>query len=135
MSLPSPAEVRGVANQSTDPYATIITRPPPMRFPSMGLLVKYGTEITIAEAQCLLFIHTELSQTVPVPEVFGWCKDNNQVFVYMELVDGITLEKRWDTMVEYDRLAICKQIRHMVDAWRSLKNNYAPPFIGESALL
>lgn len=97
----------------------------------MDLLVKYGTEVTIAEAQCLLFIRRELSQTVPVPEVFGWCKNNNQVFIYMELVDGITLERSWETMVEGDRLAICQQLRHMIDAWRSLKNGYAPPFIGE----
>jgi hypothetical protein len=134
-SLPSPAEVREVANQSADPHARIITRPPPVRFPSLGLLVKYGTEVTIAEAQCLIFIRRTLSQTVPVPKVFGWCKDNNQTFIYMELVDGITLEKSWETMVEDDRLAICQQLRHMIDAWRSLKNGCAPPFVGESTPL
>ena len=98
----------------------------------MGLLVKYGSEVTVAEAQCLLFIRSQLSQTVPVPEVFGWRKNNNQIFIYMELVDGITLEKRWETMVEDDRLAICQQLRHMIEAWRGLKNGHAPPFIGES---
>ncbi|KAF2123946.1 kinase-like protein [Dothidotthia symphoricarpi CBS 119687] len=126
-SLPSPAEVR--ENQSMDPHARNIRRPRPVRFPSMGLLVKYGTEITIAEAQCLLFIRRTL-QTVPVPEVYGWCKDDNQVFIYMELMDGNTLEKSWEIMVEDDRLAICQQLRHMIDAWRSLENSYDPPFIG-----
>lgn len=89
-SLPSPAEVIQVASQSADPNATETTRPLPVRFPSMGLLVNYGTEVTIAEAQCLLLIRKTISHTVSVPEVFVWCKDNNEVFIYMELVDGIT---------------------------------------------
>lgn len=130
-SLPSQAEVREIAKQTADSHAYNVARPPPVRFPSMGLLVKYGSEVTIAEAQCLLFIRSQLSQTVPVPEIFGWCKNNSQVFIYMELMDGITLEKRWETMVEDDRLAICQQLRHMIDAWRGLKNGHAPPFIGE----
>ncbi|KAF2013356.1 hypothetical protein BU24DRAFT_349865 [Aaosphaeria arxii CBS 175.79] len=129
-SLPSPAEVREVASRSTEPSAPLMTRPPPVRFSGLALLVKYGTEITIAEAQCLLFIRRKLPETVPVPEVFGWRKDGDQVFIYMELVDGVTLENSWETLVEDDRLAICHHLRHMIDSWRSLENNITPQFIG-----
>jgi hypothetical protein len=106
-SLPSPKQVREIASLSKDPRTIRRTRPPPVYFPSLGLCVKYGTEITIAEGQCLLFVRSKLSPYVPVPEVYGWCKDDGQVFIYMELVDGITLEKSWEDMKEEDRLTVC----------------------------
>jgi hypothetical protein len=119
-SLPSPNMVREVASRSKDPRTICRTRPLPVYFPNLGLCVKYGTEITIAEGQCLLFVRSKFSQCVPVPEVYGWCKDDGQVFIYMELIDGVTLEKSWEGMKEEDRLAVCEQLRGMIDAWRGL---------------
>ncbi|KAH6618833.1 hypothetical protein C7974DRAFT_400979 [Boeremia exigua] len=127
LSLPTPTEVREVASRSENPRAKLITRPPPVAFPGIGLLVKYGTEVTLAEGQCLLFIRNTLSRVVPVPEVYGWCKDGNQVFIYMELVDGITLEKSWDTMIEGEKTSVCQQLHDMVDALGSIKQDF---FIG-----
>lgn len=100
LSLPTPTEVKEVASHSENPSAKLVTRPPPVTFPNLGLLVKYETEITLAGGQCLLFIRNTLSEAVPVPEVYGWCEDGDKVFIYMELVDGMTLEKSWDTMTE-----------------------------------
>lgn len=131
LALPSPTEVREAASRSSDFSVADKNRPPPVVFPNLGLLVKYGREITIAEGQCLLFIRNTLSDIVPVPEVYGWCKDDEQVFIYMELVDGITLEKSWETMTESERMAVCQQLREMINAWRGLKQEFSPPFIGE----
>jgi aminoglycoside phosphotransferase len=57
-----------------------------------------------------------LPDTVPAPEVYGWREDDGQVFIYMELVNGITLEKSWDNTNKEDRIAVCHQLRRMVDA-------------------
>lgn len=133
-SLPSPNAVREVASRSKDPRAKRRTRPPPVYFPSLRLCVKYGTEITVAEGQCLLFIRSKLSHSVPVPEVYRWCKDDGQVFIYMELIDGITLEKSWESLNEEDRLAVCEQLRCVVDAWRGIGCDSDPTFIGKSML-
>ena len=130
-SLPSPNVVREVASRSEDPRTKRRTRPPPVYFPSLGLCVKYGTGITIAESQCLLIVPSKLSQYVPGPEVYGWCKDDGQVFIYMELMDGVTLEKSWEGLNEEDRLAVCKQLRCMVDAWRSLECESDSAFTGK----
>ena len=130
-SLPSPTSIREIARRSPNPRATLRTRPPPVSFPHLGVLVKYGTEVSIAEGQCLLLVRRTLSPTVPVPEVYGWCKDDGQVFIYMELIDGVTLEKSWETLIEKDRLAICQQLRCMIDAWRSLKCDDTSAFIGK----
>jgi hypothetical protein len=131
LSLPTPTEVREVASHSGNPRAKLITRPPPVHFPHLGLLVKYGTEVTLAEGQCLLFIRNTLSEVVPVPEVYGWCKDDDQVFIYMELVEGMTLEKSWNTMIEGEKTSICQELRNMVNAWRGIKQDSWPPFIGK----
>jgi hypothetical protein len=131
LSLPTPTEVREVASHSENPRAKLVTRPPPVTFPNLGLLVKYGTEVTLADGQCLLFIRNTLSEVVPVPEVYGWCKDDDQVFIYMELVDGMTLEKSWDTMTEGEKTSVGQQLHDMVDALRGLKQDSWPPFIGK----
>ncbi|KAH7412208.1 kinase-like domain-containing protein [Phaeosphaeria sp. MPI-PUGE-AT-0046c] len=130
LSLPSPAGVREVASHSKNPRAKNVNRPPPVTFPSLGLLVKYGTRVTIDEGQCLLFMRNTLSEVVPVPEVYGWCKDDDQVFIYMELLDGITLEKSWDTMAEGERMSVCQQLHDMDDALRGLKQDSWQPFVG-----
>ncbi|OAL55171.1 kinase-like protein [Pyrenochaeta sp. DS3sAY3a] len=130
VALPSPTEVREAASRSSDPNVANKNRPPPVVFPDLGLLVKYGREITIAEGQCLLFVRNNLSNVVPIPEVYGWCKDDGQVFIYMELVEGITLEKSWEAMAESERMAVCQQLREMINAWRGLKQEFSPPFIG-----
>lgn len=133
-SLPSPDVVRELASRSTDPRAKRRNRPLPVYLPSLGLCVKYGTEVTIAEGQCLISIRSKFSQDVPVPEVYKWCKDDGQVFIYMELIDGVTLEKSWGGLDEGDRLAICEQLRCMVYAWRNLECDSDSAFIGKSML-
>ena len=65
VSLPTPADVRLAGGQETN-----MSRPVPIVFPSMSLIVKYGTTITIAEGQCLWSL-THLLPSVPVPEVYG----------------------------------------------------------------
>jgi hypothetical protein len=134
-TLPSPAEVRELASRSTDARAINPSRPPPVKFADRDLIVKYGTEITPAEGQCLIFVRRSLYPQVPVPGVYGWTKDAGQTFIYMELVDGVTLEERWDTLVEHERLSVCEQLRSMINLWRALPQDSPEPFIGKPRFL
>jgi hypothetical protein len=132
LSLPEPDEVREQARQSTNPHAKILTRPPPVTFSSLGVLVKYGSQVSIAEAQCLLLFRKFLP-AVPVPEVYAWRKDGKQTFIYMELIAGVTLEECWTDLSEVERVAICQELRDMVKSWRKLPQDLISdvPFIGE----
>jgi len=133
-ALPSPAEVRAAANLiNTGPRN--LRRPCPVRFPSLNLLVKYGREITIAEGQCLWTIRSLLPDVVPVPEVFGWCQDGNEVFIYMQMVRGATLEERWEALTREERVDICEQLRPMVGALRQLEQDPTDRFVGEQLSL
>ncbi|KAH3983713.1 hypothetical protein HBH98_225140 [Parastagonospora nodorum] len=118
--LPAPTEVR-----------ELITRHAPVTFPSLGLLVKYGTEVTLEEGQCLLLIRNTLcvSEVVPIPEVYGWCKDDDQVYIHMELLDSITLEKSGETMTEGEKTSVGQQLHDVVNVLRAINQDSWPPFI------
>lgn len=66
-------------------------------------------------------VHRQLKDIVPVPEVLGWAEDGDQVFIYMSLIEGETLEQRWGVLNEEEREAICTELNGMVKAWSSLK--------------
>ena len=64
--------------------------------------------------------------------VYGWRRDNGEMFIYMELVDGITLEQAWPDMDLEKKLDICKQLRPMLEDLRGLQQDPSDTFIGMS---
>ena len=129
--LPSPAEIRERNKATGHPEANNKNRPPPVRVPELGLLVKYGTQVTRAEVEAQRYVYQQLTGLVPVPEVLGWAEDDDQGFIYMALVDAPTLAARWNSLSESERAAICGELRDMVQAWRGLKQDPGDIYIGE----
>lgn len=103
---------------------------PPVLFKNQGLVVKYGWEITVAEAQCLWYMNRHMKDQIPTPELYGWCRDNGETFIYMQFVDGDTLEDAWPQLTEAERDNICSQLRACIKAWRGLRQESEPFFIG-----
>lgn len=137
--LPSPADVRLRAEKDGAEFDTAHAfRPGPVRFPELGLIVKWGEDVTIAEGQCLWFIKRYLQKSVPVPRIFGWKQDAKQTFLYLELIEGDTLADRWTEMNEAEKSAVCKQLRGMIMSWRRIAKPSAAEFqlsqIGDQAL-
>lgn len=128
-SFPSPAEVR--LRRTQDGYdQPSVTRPLPVRYPNQRLLVKYGSDITLAEGQCLWFMEGRLGDRVSVPEIYGWRRDGEETFLYMELLGGETLEARWEDLSVGERTDVCRQLRGIVDSWRELRQESEPFFLG-----
>ncbi|KAJ0413504.1 kinase-like domain-containing protein [Aspergillus carlsbadensis] len=96
----------------------------------MGLLIKYGANTTIVEAETQKMVYDQLQGKVPVPEVYGWMEDGGQVFIYMALVEGDTLEQRWTGMSEDERVSVCAQLRGMAQTWRTLHHDQDGLYIG-----
>ncbi|KAH7377535.1 kinase-like domain-containing protein [Cadophora sp. MPI-SDFR-AT-0126] len=111
-ALPSPAIVR--AAQKARHLSGSMT----VRFEDLKLVVKYGRETTIAEALCLWAIRRLLPDQVPVPEVYGWCED------------GETLENKWDSLSQPEKIDICGQLQVMLSELRSLKQDRESSFLG-----
>lgn len=128
--LPTPAEFR--AQAALKNHVDINTwRAHPVVFPDLSLLVKCGGAVSIAEGQCLWMIRTYLSDEVPVPEVYGWCQDGEETFIYMELIRGSTLEQRWDELSTTERCNLCDQLRSMVAALQALKQSPRESCVGK----
>ncbi|KAL7284247.1 hypothetical protein ACG7TL_001529 [Trametes sanguinea] len=129
-SLPSPADVLAAAREQDPERSQYTWRPPPVTFKSLNLLVKYGTEITIAEGQCLWAIRRLLKESIPVPEVYGWQTEGDMVFIFMELMHGVTLEERYPSLSPEEKSSIAHQLKVVTTALRSLKQDPADPFVG-----
>jgi hypothetical protein len=131
-SLPTPAEIRAINKESGNVRATSFNRPPPVVIPSLGLVVKYGGDVTVIEAETQMMVRGQLQGRVPVPEIFGWTEDGGQGFIYMSLIKGEMLQERWGEMNDDERQAVCEELRDMVEAWRALKQDGHDQYIGES---
>ncbi|KAH7133995.1 hypothetical protein EDB81DRAFT_870702 [Dactylonectria macrodidyma] len=109
----SPAKLRTLNETSGHYRATSFNRPPPATLPSPGLFVKYGAEITVAEAETQMLMR---EHQVPTPETFGWTEDGGQVFIYMDLVED-------------ERQSTCQKLKLIVNAWRALAQDNAESYV------
>lgn len=75
--------------------------------------------------------YQRLRGNVPIPEVLGWTEDGGQVFIYMALVEGEILERRWRVLNEKEREAVWKEFNAMVKTWRSLKQSNRALYVGK----
>ncbi|OTA55885.1 hypothetical protein K449DRAFT_376262 [Hypoxylon sp. EC38] len=128
-NLPSPEEIRE-KDIEINSFRARSPSPPPIPFEDLGLIVKYGSDITIAEAQCIWYFNCYMKDTVPTPELFGWRYDDGETFIYMELVKGDTLEDAWPSLTQEEQGIICRQLRTSVEALRSLRQETEPYYIG-----
>jgi len=98
-------------------------------FESLGLLVKYGKR-RVQVAQCLWALRHFLPE-VPVPEIYGWTIEGGYVLLYMELVKGVTVEKRWPSMTNDEKTGFWKGFRAVFDDPRKLSQDPNEQFIGK----
>ncbi|USP78884.1 kinase-like protein [Curvularia clavata] len=120
--FPSPAEVREnpVLRKTLGSIAT--------KFDSLNIIVKYGVDIAASEAYCLRAL--QLLPEVPVPKVYGWCEEGGEVFIYMELIQGVTLESQWEVLSPEARKEVCTQLRTIVEALRKVQQDPNDQFLG-----
>lgn len=143
--LPSPEVVKArakhqhLAGVGPDPrkvYSVAMphVRPLPVVFEDMGLFIKWGSSVNISEALSLLALGRFLDGRVPVPEVYGWRTDGDEIFIYMEYIGGQTLEQAWDIMEPSERVTICHELRTIYDNLRRLQQDPSDTFVGKYIL-
>ncbi|KAF2002346.1 phosphotransferase enzyme family protein [Amniculicola lignicola CBS 123094] len=137
--LPSPEEVRSQAKAQREAGThwgwkergvSGTARPSPAVFEEMSLFVKWGRDIKIAEGQVLYAIRESCGNSVPVPEIYGWRTDGTEAFLYMEAIQGKTLDNEWPEMKEGDRLRICSELKTILRSLRQIKQDPNDIFIG-----
>jgi hypothetical protein len=126
--LPSPAEVR---ERSTFFESRELYDPAPVKFEHLNLIVKFGPRISTSEALCLWAVRKFLQNEVPVPELYGWDTDGQHVFIYMQLIQGHTLQERYETLNSKDKRSVCEDLRMFMGKLRSLRQKPQEQCIGE----
>ncbi len=96
-----PASLKGLENPHNDW---------PVILQFSKVVIEYGNYITRGEGQCLWAIRNLLHEGVPVPEVYGWCRDKKEAIVYVQRTPAVTLEERWDSMTIDERMSMGKQL-------------------------
>ncbi|KAK4502160.1 hypothetical protein PRZ48_005584 [Zasmidium cellare] len=120
IELPSPEQVLSRATrEGIDTTRTF--RPDPVRFQELGIIVKWGEDVTVAEGQCVWFLRKHFKGQVPVPAIHGWRQHNGVTFLYLQLVSGTPMATLWGDLAEHERSSVCNQLRGMIQTWRRLK--------------
>ncbi|EIT78206.1 hypothetical protein AO1008_01124 [Aspergillus oryzae 100-8] len=92
--LPTPAQVRALSKDIDTSW-----QPTSIEFRNLNLIVKFGLYVAIVEALNLWMVKKVFHDKVPVPELFGWrVDDEDYVFIYMELIEGPTLDECWNRL-------------------------------------
>ncbi|KAF4342478.1 phosphotransferase family [Fusarium beomiforme] len=127
-TFPAPNEVRAKSKAGDH----VLDRKNTVIFESLRLVVKFGKEprVTVAEGQCLWWLRQYLPG-VPVPEIYGWKEDDGEVLLYMQLVEGVTLENLWDSLSREEKVGVCEQLRDMVGELRQVRQDPNDVFLGQ----
>lgn len=130
--LPSLSEVLATSAVQNSPEDREKANPPPVVFESLGLVVKFGRDetVSISEGQCLWALG-RLLPGVPVPEIYGWSTEDGYVLLYMEMVKGVTAEKRWPSMTEDEKMGFWDTLKSVVSNLRTLSQDPNDQFLGK----
>lgn len=104
-------------------------RPPPAMFENMGLVVKWGVDVGIAEAQSVYAVHRFLDCRLPVPEVYGWRTDGYEKFIYMLVFAWPGSRGSLGFADHGERDAVFHQLRTICDSFRQLEQDPSDTFI------
>lgn len=102
-----------------------------IKIEKLNLAIKTDSQahLNLEEAQTLWAIRKAFPNgEIPVPEVFGWRKYEDRVFIYMSLVPGETLRDVWPSLTEGDKASLQNQLKHIIGGLRNLKQS--PEIIG-----
>ncbi|OTA99099.1 hypothetical protein M426DRAFT_68456 [Hypoxylon sp. CI-4A] len=125
--LPTPAVIRK-AHSIAHPVAQGT-----IRFEALNLFVKFGPPYFVRREEALALRAMNKAfpdNRVPTPELYGWKEDEGDIFIYMSLVRGSTLQGAWDSLTRDDKESICTQLSQIVVALREIEAPSAPPSLG-----
>lgn len=133
--FPSPEDVRSAHQKSMQGQKALEPQAPHIvRYPSLGLCVKYSQRVHLNEARALFLVNRHLGKSFPAPEIYGWRKDGADAFIYMELLEGEPLDDVWHLVPEVDRQAVCDELHAAISQLGTLRQAKEQSFLGNETL-
>jgi hypothetical protein len=130
--LPTLSEVLATSEVQNSSEDREKANPPPVFYESLGLAVKFGRDetVSVSEGQCLWALGRLLPE-VPVPEIYGWSTEDGYVLLYMEMVKGVTVDKRWPSMTEDEKMGFWDTLKSVISNLRTLSQDPDDQFLGK----
>lgn len=105
------------------------------KFPALGLFVKYGPHVSLSDGQHLFLLRNQspYNQNMQIsrliPKVVGWRHDvwngKWEMFLYMELIPGVTLEQRLRNLTaESDQWKVVSLLQFLRNDLRSIQRDH-----------
>lgn len=88
---------------------------------NMVVKTNHESKLRLEELQAIWAIRQAFPNgEIPVPEIFGWRRHCGQIFIYMSLVQGETLQDAWPGLTAADKRSLQNQLRAIVGSLRRL---------------
>ncbi|KAI0471034.1 kinase-like protein [Xylariaceae sp. FL0804] len=97
-----------------------------LRLVEDGVLVKYGSHVSLAEAEAMRFISDNTS--VKCPRVIGAYLLNGTGYIIMSFEPGKMLPEFWESATEGEKETVIEKLQGYVNEMRSIKGDYVGGF-------
>ena len=84
-----------------------------------SVAVKVGRSIDIAHVPTLQYIQTQVPE-VPTPKILGILKTDQNMYLFMSRIPGISLDKLWPKLSYLQKTSIQRQLSSIFEALRSV---------------
>ena len=97
---------------------------------NMIIKIDHKSYLRLEEAQAMCAIRKAFPNgEIPVPEVFGWRRHDDHVFLYMSIIHGKTLRQAWPLLTVDDKRSIHEDLARITDSLKRIVP-YPPGMIG-----
>jgi serine/threonine protein kinase len=86
------------------------------------IVVKYGEGVALVEAETMAFI-TERT-TIPIPKVLGTLEHDGKVYIYMERVQGRTMQECLTELKDDELVSVAEQLSDIVTQLRAIESSH-----------
>ncbi|EZF25123.1 hypothetical protein H112_02470 [Trichophyton rubrum D6] len=94
-----------------------------------AVVVKFGRMAGSSEGQALIYLE-RYAPEIPAPRLYTMFKESNELFLIMQRVPGIPLDKIWPSLTESEKNDISTKLRQIFDSMRQVKCPW-PGFFGD----
>ncbi|KAI2602025.1 kinase-like protein [Hypoxylon sp. NC1633] len=89
-------------------------------------VVKYGPDVSLAEAEAMDFVSRNTS--IKCPKVFGACLLDGVGHIIMSFEEGKSLSKFWKCASDKEKETVIEQLQRYLNEMRSIKGDYVGGF-------
>lgn len=83
------------------------------------VVAKYGYDIIPPEGQALIYLERHVPE-IPAPRLYAMYYDSDELFVVMQRVPGIALDRFWPSLTDGEKNSIVVQLQHIFACLRQV---------------